>query len=87
MLQSPELHRQIRERIESCLGDRTWRWLSEASGVPQSTLSNQLSRPRFSLKVLLRIANALEKDLSFFIPETYPERASEDHDSSARIAR
>jgi len=84
MLQSPELHRRIRERIESCLDDRTWRWLSEASGVPQSTLSNQLSRPRFSLKVLLHVANALEKDLSFFI-ETYPKRAFDDDDRSAGI--
>jgi len=53
--------------------------------VPQSTLSNQLSRPRFSLKVLLHVANALEKDLSFFIPETYPKRAFDDDDRSAGI--
>lgn len=65
---SRELHFQIRSQIETELGERTWGWLAQASGVPASTLSNQVNRPKFSLDVLSRIADALGKDITYFFP-------------------
>lgn len=53
-------HVEIRTRIETMLRGRTWRWLAQASGVPPSTLSNQLARPKFTIDVLYRLAEALE---------------------------
>ena len=63
-----DLHAEIRSRIKTELGVRTWSWLAQASGVPPSTLSNQVNRPRFTLDVLVRIADALGKNLSHFLP-------------------
>jgi hypothetical protein len=63
-----DVHAEIRSRIEAELGERTWSWLAQASGAPPSTLSNQVNRPRFTLDVPVRIAGALEKDLSHFLP-------------------
>ncbi len=54
---SRRLHGAIRRRIEAYLSGRTWSWLADASGVPQSTLSNQVNRPRFGRRpspVMLR---------------------------------
>jgi len=62
------LHAEIRSRIEAELGERTWSWLAQASGIPASTLSNQINRPRFSLDVVSRIADALGKDITYFVP-------------------
>lgn len=65
---SRELHLEILSRIEAELGGRTWGWLAQASAIPQSTLSNQINRPRFTLDVLERIAEALGVDLVKLLP-------------------
>ncbi len=67
------LHHQIRANIEHALDGRTWSWLAEKSGVPASTLSNQRSRPCFSLEVLSKVAEALGTDLVGLLSE---ERSS-----------
>lgn len=64
------VHRHIKAHIEKELGDRSWNWLAEESGIPQSTLAGQASRPKFSLDVLLRIASALHRPPSDFLPQT-----------------
>ena len=77
------LHEHIRCQIELALGRRSWAWLAETSGVPQSTLSNQTSRPRFSIDVLMRVSAALDRPPSFFLPDagspaaSYDDRAAE----------
>jgi lambda repressor-like predicted transcriptional regulator len=63
-----DLHTQIRANIERELSGRTWSSLARNSGVPASTLSNQRSRPCFSLDVLARVAKTLGKDLVDLIP-------------------
>ena len=56
-------------RIELGLGDRSWSWLSRATGVPQSTLASQVAKPKFSVHVLLRVASVLERDVNYFLPD------------------
>ena len=63
-----EIHEYVRDRIRQALGGRSWAWLAQASGVPASTLSNQVNRPKFSLGVLVRIARALDHDPAYFLP-------------------
>jgi hypothetical protein len=72
MLTGRRLHEHIRARIEVAMAGRPLTWLVESSGVPQSTLSGQMLRSKFSLEVLLRVAEALEKDLAFFLPDDRP---------------
>jgi hypothetical protein len=67
------LHEYVRAQLQRALGGRSWKWLSARSGVPQSTLSNQVGRPRFTLGVLLRVAAALEYPLGFFFLSADPE--------------
>jgi predicted transcriptional regulator len=59
-----ETHQQIRQRIEKELGGRTWSWLAKVTGIPPSTLSNQVNRPRFTLEVIRRVGKALDLDFS-----------------------
>lgn len=61
------LHKRILMQIERALAGRSWAWLSHASGVPASTLSNQVTRPKFTLDVLQRIAVALDRPITFFL--------------------
>lgn len=82
MLQAREYHLRVRQKVLEALGDRSWKWLSEQSGVPQSTLSTQVTRPRFSIEVLLRLAAALEKDVSFFLIAETPSSSAEDAERS-----
>ncbi len=62
-----ELHDFIVARIETALGDRTWRWLAHKSGVPVSTLHGQ-KYTKFTVRVLLRVAAALEMDVTDLLP-------------------
>lgn len=72
-----ELHRHILERIERALGPRAWSWLAEEAGVPRSTLATQAAKPRFSVEVLLRVAQALNRDVTYFLPEVETNGARE----------
>lgn len=63
-----ELHAFIRARIESELGRRSWSWLARQARVPRSTLSYEKERPRFSLKVLIRVSQALNCELAELLP-------------------
>lgn len=58
------LHLHVLERIERALEGRSWKWLAETAGIPQSTLSGQVNRPKFNLEALVRIAAALEKEVT-----------------------
>lgn len=69
---SREVHIHIRAQIEASLGGRTWTWLAMQSGIAQSTLAAQAARPKFSLDVLLAVADALEHELTFFLPDHDP---------------
>lgn len=62
------IHQHILGRVEEALGRRTWSWLAREAGIPQSTLATQAGKPRFSIGVLVSIARALEKDMSYFLP-------------------
>lgn len=69
MVNSRCLHDHIKAKILSALSGRPLSWLAEKSGVPQSTLSTQMLRPKFSLEVLLKVSAALERDITDFLPE------------------
>lgn len=64
-----ELHLHIRNRLLEALGDRSWNWLSEQIHVPQSTLSTQVTKPRFSLETVARAARVLRRPTSWFLPD------------------
>lgn len=66
---SREMHEDIKRRIEEQLGSRTWSWLANASGVPQSTLASQAARPKFSLDVLVKLASALDVNVALLLPD------------------
>lgn len=68
MLKGRDLHLHILSRVEEELGSRSWNWLAEQAGVPQSTLATQVGKPKFSVDVLVKIAQALEVDLGHFFP-------------------
>lgn len=70
-LRGRELHRFVRHRIEAARGDRPWSWLAEESGVSASTLSTQVTRPKFSVDVLIAIAGALGREASDFLPRSH----------------
>lgn len=53
------VHHRIRSNIEAALDGRSWTWLAEEIGIPQSTLSGQVCKPKFSLGVVLRISGVL----------------------------
>jgi len=63
-----ELHEELVRRVEAELSGRPWSWLAQETAIPQSTLAGQVSRRRFSLDALLRIAQALGCPLAHFIP-------------------
>lgn len=85
------VHHKIRDRIDRALGPRSWAWLSRASGVPQSTLASQRVRPKFSIEVLLAVAEALERPVTYFLDvedrRTTDERALDEIEASLRRAR
>jgi len=64
-----ELHAHIRDEIARHLGRRSWSWLAREAGVPRSTLITQASRPKFSVEVLVRVADALGHEVSSFLPD------------------
>lgn len=74
------VHQHILTRVELALGRRTWSWLAREAGIPQSTLATQAGKPRFSIGVLVSVARALEKDISYFLPpiDIPVDEASED---------
>lgn len=53
----------LKNRIEEALSGRSWKWLAERIGVPQSTLAGQVAKPRFSLEVVWKIAQVLDLDV------------------------
>lgn len=55
--------------MQAALKDRSWNWLAQESGVPQSTLATQLGKPKFSVDVLVRVSVALGKDIAYFLPD------------------
>lgn len=57
------MHIHMKAMIQDALGTRSWTWLAEQIGVPQSTLAGQVSKPRFSLDLAWRIARVLNLDL------------------------
>ena len=88
-MRTRELHGHIRSRIELALGNRSWSWLSRATGVPQSTLSSQAAKPKFSVDVLVAVADALGREVSYFLPS--PDREDVERtpseDALARMRR
>lgn len=69
------VHARILASVERALGERSWQWLSEQAGIPQSTLSTQVGKPKFSLDVLYRICCALDLDLSEVLEDAYGPRS------------
>lgn len=70
------VHTRILASIEHALGERSWQWLADEAGVPQSTLSTQVGKPKFSLDVLYRICCALDLGLSEVLEDAYGSRSS-----------
>ena len=69
MTRNRHMHEYIRARVKAALSGRTLKWLADESKVPQSTLSVQMLKPKFSLDVLARISRALGEDIVYFLPE------------------
>lgn len=69
------LHVHLKRRIEAALGDRSWKWLADQIGVPQSTLASQVCKPKFSLEVVWRIARVLRLDIQELL--CLPQRESD----------
>lgn len=63
MSEGRAVHAHMKRKIQLALGDRSWKWLAEQIGVPQSTLAGQVSKPRFSLDVAWKVARVLDLDL------------------------
>lgn len=81
------LHLYVRERILSVLGDRPLKWLASSAGVPTSTLSAQLLRPKFSLEVVVRVADALGLDPCELLPPSHSQPAISRADLVQQIVR
>ena len=67
-----KLHGYIRRQIELAMGWRSWNWLAGQTGIPSSTLCSERKKPKFSLEVVLLVAQALDRDLSYFLPPDAP---------------
>lgn len=65
-----DIHQHLLDRLNELRGARTWSALAEEADIPQSTLSNQVSRPRFSIDVVARLAYALEVPVAELFPST-----------------
>ena len=72
MTTGQQLHEYVRDRIELALGPRSWSWLARQTGIPSSTLGSERNKPKFSLEVVLLVAEALDRDLSYFLPPDAP---------------
>lgn len=56
--------------------------ICERTGIPKSTLSNQIQTGRFDVEVLWKVSRALSKDVAWFFPRVTerkitPERAAQ----------
>lgn len=64
-----EVQERVAQRVRDALDGRSLRWLSQQSGIPCSTLSWQLKKPRLTLTTILRIAPILGVHSSELIPD------------------
>ena len=55
-----ELHEFILDQIERRLHGRSWAWLAREADLPRSTLMTQKRLPKFSVEVVVRVAETLE---------------------------
>jgi len=55
-----ELHKRIRDHVQTHMRGMSLLELSRRAGVPYATLHDQMSKPKFSLQVLTGIARALD---------------------------
>lgn len=63
-MRGKELHEFISAQIDRRLGTRSWAWLARESDVPRSTLMTQKARPKFSLEVVVSVADTLGCELA-----------------------
>jgi hypothetical protein len=79
-MREAEIQRYIVKRIDLALRGRSWNWLSEKSGVRQSTLATQRNTsgdsPRVTLSTLVAIAPVLKKPVDYFLPPNLLEGAA-----------
>lgn len=68
MTTNKQLHEHVRGEVVGLLDGRSWRWLSRRTGIPWSTLQGQVSKPRFTLRSLVLIADALDVNIDALLP-------------------
>jgi transcriptional regulator with XRE-family HTH domain len=80
----PNLHKHLRERVREAMRLTNTRQadLVNRTGIPKSTISQQLQTGRFDIEVLWKIARALSKDVGWFFPaprarKMTPDRAAQ----------
>lgn len=62
VLRGRRLHRHIADVLERARGRRTWTSIAAETGIPQSTLSSQVTKPKFSVETVYLLMKALEVD-------------------------
>lgn len=62
VMRGRSLHRHIAAVLERARGKRTWTSLAAETGIPQSTLSSQVTKPKFSIETVYLLMLALEVD-------------------------
>lgn len=78
----------MRDRIQLALAGRSWKWLAGAAGIQYSTLATQRGRPKFSISTLVAVAEALGRDVRYFLPQDLPSGgASPSEDALEQIRR
>ena len=71
----------------SSLGERSWTWLARQAAVPKSTLFTQKARPKFSVEMLVAIAHALDRPVTYFLPQEDEMTGVPSTDALAEIRR
>lgn len=62
-----DLHDEIHDRLLAALGEHSYGWLEEKSGVPKSTISTQVQRKRFTLETVWAYSRALRVDVGWMV--------------------
>jgi hypothetical protein len=62
------LHEYVLAQVGRRLGGRSWAWLAREAEVPRSTLMTQKARPKFTVEVVVRVADALRCEVGDLMP-------------------
>ena len=85
--EAARLHRAIYGRIVQQLAGRPQSWLCRESGVPETTLSYQLRNQKFTVEVLVSVADTLGVEVGWLLTGQGEKHGIAENACQAALAR